>query len=90
MRIARVFVWKDGRPDEHEEIRSLSVAHHVTHAGARFELRSWDLRYPYGQERVTDAIYDEVGPFAGRPDGCERAPRLSSAPHLVDWSVPPT
>jgi hypothetical protein len=60
MRIERVFVWTDGRPDGHDEIRSLDIPHHVTHEGTRFELRTWHVRYPQGQERVTDAIYDEV------------------------------
>ena len=60
MRIARVFVWKDGRPDDQDEIRSREIPHHVTHEGSRFELRAWDVRYPQGQERVTDAVYDEV------------------------------
>ena len=60
MRIARVFVWNDDRPDEHDEIRSLDIARHVTHAGASFVLRTWDIRYPQGQERITDAFYDEV------------------------------
>ena len=27
-----------------------------------FELRTWDIRYPQGQERITDAFYDEVTP----------------------------
>lgn len=60
MRIARVFVWKDDRPDDQDEIRSREIPHHVTHEGAAFALRTWDVRYPQGQERVTDAIYDEV------------------------------
>ena len=60
MRIVRVFTWRDDRPDDHDEIRSLDIPQHVTHAGTLFELRTWDIRYPQGQERVTDAIYDEV------------------------------
>jgi hypothetical protein len=61
MRIARVFVWQDtDRPDDHDEIRSLEIPHSVTHAGVHFELRSWDIRYPQGEERVTDAFYDEA------------------------------
>ena len=60
MRIVRVFVWNDHRPDEHDEIRSLDIPHHVTHKGSRFELRTWDVRYQQGQERLTDAFYDEV------------------------------
>ena len=60
MRIARVFVWRDDRPDEHDEIRSIDIPTRVTHAGVLFELRTWDIRYPAGQERVTDAFYDEV------------------------------
>jgi hypothetical protein len=63
MRIARVFVWRnEARPDDHDEIRSLDIAPHVTHAGTLFELRTWDIRYPPGQERTTDAFYDEVIP----------------------------
>ena len=32
----------------------------MTHEGVHFTLRSWDIRYAQGQERITDAIYDEV------------------------------
>ena len=60
MRIARVFVWNDDRPDGQDEIRSLDIPHQVTYEGARFTLRNWDIRYPQGEERVTDAFYDEV------------------------------
>jgi len=61
MRIARVFVWQDdGRADDHDEIHSLDIPHLVTHKGAHFELRNWDIRYPQGEERITDAFYDEV------------------------------
>ena len=60
MRIARVFVWKDDRPDGHDEIRSVDIPRHVTHDGVLFELRGWDIRFPQGQERITDAFYDEV------------------------------
>ena len=60
MRIARVFVWKDGRPDDQDDIRSVDIPHHVTYEGAHFQLRTWDIRYPAGQERITDAFYDEV------------------------------
>jgi len=60
MRIARVFIWSDERPDEHDEIRSVDIPRRVTHGGVHFELRTWDIRYPQGQERITDAIYDEV------------------------------
>ena len=60
MRIARVFVWKDGRPDGHDEVRSVAIPRYATHEGTRFELRTWDVRYPQGQERVTDAFYDEA------------------------------
>jgi len=63
MRIARVFVWRDEkRPVDRDEIRSLDIPHRVTHDGTHFELRNWDLRYPPGQERITDAVYDEVTP----------------------------
>jgi hypothetical protein len=55
MRIARHFTWSDGRP-----VRSIDIAPRVTHAGVRFALRTWDIRYPPGEERVTDAFYDEV------------------------------
>ena len=54
-RIVRVFTWRDGRPDDRDEIRSLDIPQHVTHAGTLFELRTWDIRYPQGKERVTDA-----------------------------------
>jgi len=60
MRIARVFVRTDDRPNEHDEIRSLDIAPHVTHEGVHFHLRTWDIRFPQGQERVTGAIYDEA------------------------------
>jgi len=61
MRIVRVFVWRDeGRDDDHDEIRSLDIPHCVTHDGAHFELRNWDIRYPQGEERITDAFYDQV------------------------------
>jgi hypothetical protein len=60
MRIARVFVWNDDRPDEHDEIRSIDLLHRVTHEGAQFTLRSWDIRFPQGHERITDAFYCEV------------------------------
>lgn len=60
MRIARVFVWNDDRPDGHDEIRSVDIPRQVTHDGAHFMLRTWDIRYPPGEDRVTDAIYDQV------------------------------
>ena len=60
MRIVRVFVWNDHRPDEHDEIRSLDIPHHVSYKGSPFKLRTWDVRYPQGEARVTDAIYHEV------------------------------
>ena len=60
MRIARVFIWSDDRPDGRDEIRSPEIPHHVNHNGTQFELRTWDVRYPQGQERITDAFYDEV------------------------------
>jgi hypothetical protein len=60
VRIHRIFVWDDDRPDEHDEIRSVDIPHHVTRDGVHFELRNWDIRYPQGEERVTDAFYDEV------------------------------
>ena len=25
-----------------------------------FHLRNWDIRFPQGEERITDAFYDEV------------------------------
>jgi hypothetical protein len=61
LRIARTFVWRHGRPDDHDEIRSEEIVRHVSHRGARFELHSWMLRFAPGQERVTDAIYNEIG-----------------------------
>ena len=60
MRISRHFTWSDERPDDVDEIRSIDIAPRVTHAGVPFALRTWDLRYPPGEERVTDAFYDEV------------------------------
>ena len=33
---------------------------HVTHEGTLFALRTWDIRYPQGQERITDAFHNEV------------------------------
>jgi hypothetical protein len=62
LRIARLFSWNDDRPDEHDEISSVDIAPHVTHAGRLFKLRTWDIRYPQGEERITDAFYDEVTP----------------------------
>jgi hypothetical protein len=59
MRIARVFVWSDERPDDEDEIRSIEIAQRVTHGGALFHLRTGDIHFPQGQERITDAIYDE-------------------------------
>ena len=61
MRLARVFAWSDAdRLDDRDEIRSLELPRKVTHAGASFELRTWDIRDPAGEDRVTDAFYDEV------------------------------
>ncbi len=60
MRIARTFVWGDGRPDDHDEIVSLSVDHGARRDGVRFALRRWDIRYRPGERRVTEAVYDEV------------------------------
>jgi hypothetical protein len=60
MRIARTFVWDDGRPDDHDEIVSPAVDHRARHDGVQFELRHWDIRYRPGERRVTEAIYDEA------------------------------
>ena len=60
MRIARVFVWSDDRPDDHDEIRSIDLLHQVTHEGVHFTLTRWDIRFPQGQDRITDAFYGEV------------------------------
>ena len=60
MRIARHFTWSDGRPVDRDDVRSIDIAPRVTHAGVRFALRTWDIRYPPDEERVTDAFYDEV------------------------------
>jgi len=60
MRLARVFAWADERPDDRDEIRAQKIAEHVTYQGTLFELRTWDIRYPQGQERITDAFYDEI------------------------------
>ena len=60
MQIVRIFVWNDERPDDTEEIRSTGIDHHVRHHGVLFRLRTWEIRYPPGQRRVTEAIYDEA------------------------------
>lgn len=60
MRIAQVFIWSGDRPDGHDDIRSIDIPHQVTHQGVHFTLRTWDIRYTQGQDRITDAIYDEV------------------------------
>ncbi len=73
MRIARKFVWSDGRPDDHDEIVSASVDHRVTHEGVSFELHDWDIRYRAGKRRLTEAIYNEFH---------QRAP-VSSAPEAI-------
>lgn len=59
VRIKRTFVWRDGRPDDQDEILFYSVDHRVTHDGVPFALRRWDLRYRAGEQRVTEAVYDE-------------------------------
>lgn len=65
MRIVRTFVWRDGRADDRDEIRSPTIDHFVAHRGELFELRSWKIRYPPGERRVTEVLYDELG---DRPD----------------------
>ena len=55
MRIARLFVWSGNRRDDRDEVLSTHIPHHVTHEGARFTLRTWDVRYPAGAKRLTDA-----------------------------------
>ena len=60
VRIVRTFVWSDERPDDIDEIRSTGIDHHVRHHGVLFQLRTWDIRYPPGQQRVTEVIYDEA------------------------------
>lgn len=60
MLIERRFVWGDGRPDEFDEIHADTIDRHLTRAGARFRLRTWDLRYRPGRRRLTEAVYDEV------------------------------
>ena len=60
MRIARVFVWSGDRPDDRDEIRSPTIPPVTTHEGAHFRLRSWDIRFPQGEERITDAFYDQM------------------------------
>ena len=60
MRIVRTFVWRDERANDTDELRSTDLAHHVGHEGVSFLLRSWDIRYPSGKPRVTEAIYDET------------------------------
>jgi hypothetical protein len=60
VRIVRTFVWNDERPDDTDEIRSTGIDHHVRYQGVLFELRTWDIRYPPGQPRLTEVIYDEA------------------------------
>ena len=60
VRIVRTFVWNDERPDDTDEIRATGVDHHVRHHGVLFQLRTWDIRYPPGQRRITEVIYDEL------------------------------
>ena len=60
MKITRTFVWRNERPDDHDEIRSGRLDHHLLHDGVRFELRGWDIRYTPGEPRVTEATYDEA------------------------------
>jgi len=60
VRIVRTFVWSDERPDDTDEIGSLELEHHVRYHGVLFHLRTWDIRYPPGERRVTEAIYDEA------------------------------
>ena len=60
MRIVRTFVWSDDRPNDNDELRSTELDHPVGHHGVSFNLRTWDIRYPSGEPRVTEAIYDEA------------------------------
>jgi len=60
MRIERTFIWNDSRPDDHDEVRARHIAPRVQHQGVLFSLRGWDVRYPPGVTRVTDATYDET------------------------------
>jgi hypothetical protein len=60
--MVRTFVWNDERPDDTDEIRATGIDHHVRYQGALFKLRTWDIRYPPGERRVTEAIYDEARP----------------------------
>ncbi len=60
MRIARTFVWRDGRPDDHDEVVSPSVDPSARRDGVPFALRRWEIRYRPGERRVTEAVYDEV------------------------------
>jgi hypothetical protein len=60
MRMVRTFVWGDGRPDDSDEIRSTGIDRHVRYRGVLFQLRTWDIRYPPGERRVTEAVYDEA------------------------------
>jgi hypothetical protein len=59
MEIERTFVWKDGRPDDHDTLQSAKIEHLVLHGSARFELRSWRIRYSSGKRSVAEATYDE-------------------------------
>ncbi len=60
VRIVRTFVWNDERPNDTDEVRAAGVDNHVRHHGVLFQLRNWELRYPPGKRRVTQAIYDEA------------------------------
>ena len=60
VRIVRTFVWNDERPNDTDEVRAAAVDNHVRHHGVLFQLRTWELRYPPGKRRVTQAIYDEA------------------------------
>ena len=71
MRMVRTFVWNDGRPDDTDEIRSTGIDRHVRHRGVLFQLRTWDIRYPPGERRVTEAVYDEAVSPEARATGSE-------------------
>jgi hypothetical protein len=60
VRIERLFVWGDARPDDHDEVLATHIPPNVTPEGARFTLRTWDVRYPPGAERMTEATYGEA------------------------------
>jgi hypothetical protein len=74
--ITRTYVWRNGRPDDRDQVRSQWIARRVRYEGAVFELRNWVMRYPAdGGIRQVDAVYDEV---PSRSANSEQGPMLSA------------